>query len=135
MLAATDGHAKNFSLCLRPGGAFHLTPRYDVLSAHAFAGRGAGKLPAQKLRMAMAVSGKNRHYEWTGIRLRHWRETASRCGLPDVDALITELVEQTPGVVAAAGKHLPKNFPGFLAEGIFRGTRAAARALGAELRK
>ena len=135
LLAAIDGHAKNFSLFLRPGGAFHLTPRYDVLSAHAFVGKGAGKLPVQKLRMAMAMSGKNRHYDWLGIRLKHWRETASRCGLPNVDALITELVEQTPGVIAAATKHLPKNFPGFLAEGIFKGTLASARALGAELPK
>jgi serine/threonine-protein kinase HipA len=30
---ATDGHAKNFSLFLRPGGRFRMTPFYDVLSA------------------------------------------------------------------------------------------------------
>ena len=135
LLAAIDGHAKNFSLFLRPGGAFHLTPRYDVLSAHAFVGPGAGKLPLQKLRMAMALLGKNRHYEWTGIRLRHWLETADRCGLPHVDALIAELVERTPGVVATTGKLLPKDFPDALAERIFKGALAAARTLGAELPK
>ncbi|WP_043152982.1 HipA domain-containing protein, partial [Sphingobium sp. Ant17] len=29
----TDGHAKNFSIFLRPGGRFGLTPFYDVLTA------------------------------------------------------------------------------------------------------
>ena len=33
MLRAIDGHAKNFSLFLNPGGRFQLTPLYDVLSA------------------------------------------------------------------------------------------------------
>ena len=35
MLRAIDGHAKNFSLFLNPGGRFQLTPLYDVLSAWA----------------------------------------------------------------------------------------------------
>ncbi|MEY4580393.1 MAG: hypothetical protein RL701_5096, partial [Pseudomonadota bacterium] len=38
MLAATDGHAKNFSLHLLAQGRFRLTPLYDVLSAWPVAG-------------------------------------------------------------------------------------------------
>ena len=33
LMGATDGHAKNFSVFLRPGGRFRLTPLYDVISA------------------------------------------------------------------------------------------------------
>jgi len=33
LIGATDGHAKNFSIFLGPGGSFHLTPPYDVLTA------------------------------------------------------------------------------------------------------
>jgi serine/threonine-protein kinase HipA len=33
LLGATDGHAKNFSLFLTPGGRYHMTPLYDVTSA------------------------------------------------------------------------------------------------------
>jgi len=33
LLAATDGHAKNVSIFHRAGGAFGMTPLYDVLSA------------------------------------------------------------------------------------------------------
>ena len=32
LIGATDGHAKNFSIALRPGGRFRLTPFYDVLT-------------------------------------------------------------------------------------------------------
>ncbi|MGH7928066.1 MAG: type II toxin-antitoxin system HipA family toxin, partial [Candidatus Binatia bacterium] len=32
LLGATDGHAKNFSIFLGPGGRFRLTPLYDVMS-------------------------------------------------------------------------------------------------------
>ena len=33
LIGATDGHAKNFSVFLGPGGSFRLTPLYDVLTA------------------------------------------------------------------------------------------------------
>ncbi|MEP5758520.1 MAG: HipA domain-containing protein [Litoreibacter sp.] len=33
LLGATDGHAKNFSIALRPGGGFQMTPLYDILTA------------------------------------------------------------------------------------------------------
>src|SRR2546422_10977622 len=62
LLAAIDGHAKNFSIFLQAGGAFRLTPRYDILSAHPMLGHGRGKLSRHKIRMAMAVRGQNRHY-------------------------------------------------------------------------
>src|SRR5207244_7954816 len=38
LLAAIDGHAKNFSIFLRAGGAYRLTPRYDILSAYPMLG-------------------------------------------------------------------------------------------------
>src|SRR5690606_33334676 len=83
LLCAIDGHAKNFSVFLEPGGTFRLTPLYDVLSAHAFPGQGARRIPPQKAKMAMAVSGRNRHDHWREIRLEHFIQTARACGLPD----------------------------------------------------
>ena len=32
LIGATDGHAKNFSLCIFPGGRFKMAPLYDVLT-------------------------------------------------------------------------------------------------------
>jgi serine/threonine-protein kinase HipA len=41
LLAATDGHAKNFSVFIEPEGRFRLTPFYDILSMYpAFGGKG-----------------------------------------------------------------------------------------------
>ena len=34
MLAAIDGHAKNFSLFLKPYGSYEMTPLYDIISAY-----------------------------------------------------------------------------------------------------
>ena len=129
LLAAIDGHAKNFSLFLLPQGAYRLTPRYDVLSAHPVIGHGRGKLAAQKITMAMAVFGKNRHYRWAEIKRRHWIETAQRCGLPGMQALLAELVERTPKVLESVRSQIPKGFPLRLAESILNGVASSAKEL------
>ena len=38
VLAAIDGHAKNFSIAHLPGNTYRSTPLYDVLSAHPIIG-------------------------------------------------------------------------------------------------
>lgn len=77
LLAAIDGHAKNFSLSLQRSG-YQLTPLYDVLSAHGF--EQTGNLHPKKLKMAMAVNGKNRHYNWNTVYPRHWETHAKSVG-------------------------------------------------------
>lgn len=133
LLAAIDGHAKNFSVFLLRNGAFRLTPRYDILSAYPMLGHATGQLAPEKLRMAMALEGKNRHYHWSGVRLRHWLETAKRCGIPHMEALIRDVIDQTPGVLERARHTLPSGFPAQLADAILTGIQAAAAQLGAEL--
>lgn len=129
MLAAIDGHAKNFSLFIEPKGFYRLTPRYDVLSAHPVMGHGAGRLSAQKVKMAMAVDGKNRHYKWAEIRRAHFEQMAQSCRLPDAPALIDELVAATPPAIAEVADNLPANFPEDLAGAVFDGLTQAAEAL------
>ena len=59
LLAATDGHAKNCSVFLQPGGRFRLTPLYDVMSVQsAFDAR---QLRTNQMKLALAV-GDKRHY-------------------------------------------------------------------------
>jgi len=84
LIAAPDGHAKNFSVFIERGGRFRLTPLYDIMSAYPVMGHGAGMLPPEKLKLAMAFWGKTRYYEWNKIGPRHIRETARRCGMGDV---------------------------------------------------
>lgn len=133
LLAAIDGHAKNFSVVLQAGGAYRLTPRYDVLSAHPVLGNGRGKLSPHKIRMAMAVSGKSRHYRWREIEARHWLETAKRCGFPEMKPVMDEVIGQTPKVVEQVAKLLPRKFPVHIAETILTGTADAAQLLAEQM--
>jgi len=127
LLCAIDGHAKNFSLFQEAGGGYRLTPRYDVLSAFPVLGTSARRLSPKKVKMAMAVEGKSRHYLWHSILGRHWEETAKRCGLGGAfRSLTTELLDQTPGVVDSVASRLPEGFPDSVASPILEGLRASA---------
>src|SRR5581483_9649449 len=76
LLAAPDGHAKNFSVFLETGGRYRLTPLYDIISAWPVIGNGAKQLQWQKIKLAMAVGSRNAHYRMAIIQRRHWNETA-----------------------------------------------------------
>lgn len=130
MLCAIDGHAKNFSLFLEAGGAYRLTPRYDVLSAYPVLGTSAGRLQPRKVKMAMAVEGASRHYRWHAILPRHWQETARRCGAgAEFDSVREELVERTGGAINSVAGELPRGFPDSVAGPIFDGLKKSAEKL------
>ncbi len=133
MLAATDGHAKNFSLFHERGGKYRLTPFYDVLSAWPLIGRGAGKLDVHKVRLAMAVRSKSAHWKLNEIKARHWIETAKRCGIADMEAIIADVVSRTPAVIDRVQAAIPKGFPVPIADTILAGVRASSDRLQAEL--
>jgi serine/threonine-protein kinase HipA len=127
LLCAIDGHAKNFSVFLEAGGGYRLTPRYDVLSAFPVLETSKRMLAPQKVKMAMAAEGKNRHYLWHSILGRHWEETAKRCGLGSAfRSLVAELLDRTHGVVDSVSSRLPKGFPDSVASPILDGLRASA---------
>lgn len=127
-LAATDGHAKNFSLFHRPGGAFRMTPLYDVLSAWPIIGKSSRQLAYQKAELAMALRGKNTHYALADIRRRHWDGLAVLAGLPNASALVEEVSSEASKVIAGVLARLPKEFPAALAEKITAGLeRSLAR--------
>lgn len=135
MLSATDGHAKNFSLFLRPQGAFEMTPLYDVLSVYPMLGEGPGKLSVHRARMAMAVRSKNAHWLVNNIVRRHWLAVGTRYGIVSakgfgVDALIEKVVQHTPAAVQMVRAQLPPGFPHEVAEPIFEGLLQAAERLG-----
>jgi len=78
LLAAIDGHGKNFSIALNQNG-YQLTPFYDVLSAYPYFGQ--GNIQAKKIKMAMKVHSKNTHYKWSEIIPRHWPEHGQKQGV------------------------------------------------------
>jgi serine/threonine-protein kinase HipA len=132
MLAATDGHAKNFSIFLAAGGNFRMTPLYDVLSFLPADGRKAGKLQTKRLKLAMAVRSSNTHHQIGEIQRRHWNEMARRCGLGlDAEDLIIDLIERTPAVIAKVESALPKGFPDEVAQPILSGLLKSSQRLAA----
>jgi len=131
MLAASDGHAKNFSIYLHAGGSFQLTPIYDVLSAWPIVGNATNTLDYQKLRMAMAWQGDaNRHYRMRDVQRRHLAETARRCGYGEqIETALQELVQHVPLAIAEAGRQLPAGFPMDVFETISEGLQGMARKI------
>lgn len=133
LLQATDGHAKNFSVFLLPGGGFRLTPLYDILSTAPLIASGA--LSERRVKMAMGLLGKNKHYHFHEIEPRHFLATARATGFPEDQArqVMAKLAEQTPKVIAAARAALPHGFPAEVAESIFAGLTTRSRRLKAFL--
>lgn len=132
LLAAPDGHAKNFSIRLLAGGRYRLTPLYDVMSIWPVEGKGANQWSWFRARLAMAVSGKNRHYAFRDIQRRHFNAMAPRCSYgQDAEPIIERLIAQTPGVIERVSAELPQGFPAKVADRIFEGLRRTVAALDA----
>ena len=127
MLAATDGHAKNFSIRLLAQGRYRLTPLYDVLSAWPVTGPRQNQVHPKKLKLAMALLGTNKHYRIAEIHRRHFNMTAHQCGLgSDMETIIAEVIEKTPSVIESVGARLPKNFPEKIFNSVTTGLQKAA---------
>jgi serine/threonine-protein kinase HipA len=110
LIGATDGHAKNFSVFLSPGGGFKLTPFYDVLSAQqAF---DANQILRKDYRLAMSV-GKNRKYKILDITGRHFVETGKEAGLGPtiIREVITSVLEAAGAASDKAIAEMPDDFP------------------------
>jgi len=130
LLAAGDGHAKNFSLRILPESRYQLTPLYDVLSYWPIIGRGPNKIPLQDVRMAMAALGKNKHYRLTEVQRRHFNSTAERSGIgKTAEPIISEILKKTPLAIAAVQKDIPKGFPQNVLDPILAGLTESAKKL------
>lgn len=110
MIGATDGHAKNFSIFLGPGG-FQMTPLYDILSAEpAYA---SGQIRLQQMQIAMSVRGGKRYYRVDQIHPRHFWETGPKFGLGValVERAFERIAERGAGVFDQVAGDLPPGFP------------------------
>lgn len=134
MLRAPDGHAKNFSLFIRPRGAYGLTPLYDVMSAWPLIGAGPGLLSEHKIRLAMAIRSTNAHWKMKDIHRQHWLALGKRFGVLDdegreITALIDDIIERTPRVIAEVEAGLPAGFPEHVGRSVLGGLEFAAKQL------
>ncbi|MBY6141972.1 type II toxin-antitoxin system HipA family toxin [Leisingera daeponensis] len=110
LIGATDGHAKNFSVFLSPGGSYRMTPLYDILTAQP--ALNARQIERKQMKMAMSV-GNSRHYRFDQIHGRHFMQTAIRAGLSKKRArdLIEDIAERAPKALETAAESMPAGFP------------------------
>jgi serine/threonine-protein kinase HipA len=109
LIGATDGHAKNFSIFLRPGGGFRLTPFYDVLTAQPAFDK--GQIPRKAFRLAMFV-GHSRKYRVLEIAGRHFVEIGRKAGLGPtvIGQLIDDVLKRAAEAPAKALARMPDDF-------------------------
>ncbi|WP_305458328.1 type II toxin-antitoxin system HipA family toxin [Photobacterium leiognathi] len=129
LLAAIDGHGKNFSLFLEPESRYSMTSLYDIISAYPL--MDSNSIPKQKAKMAMALTGTKKYYKWQTIQPRHFLSTAKAVGFSTQRAneLMSEMKNQAPSVIEKVRQQLPNDFPTEISESIFNGVLKQAGRL------
>jgi len=117
LMGATDGHAKNFSVFLTPGGRYRMTPLYDVLSAQP--DYDAHRMRRREYKLAMAV-GDSRNYPIYRIHPRHFTQNAKAAGMPagEVEGIFAELAKALDGAIERTVAAMPEGFPMAMADSI-----------------
>jgi serine/threonine-protein kinase HipA len=132
ILAAPDGHAKNFSIRLLDQGRYQLAPLYDVMSIWPVAGASSADISWHRATLAMALAGNNRHYKFKEIQRRHFESSAvTLLRINHASQLIDETLAQIPRAIEMVEATLPEDFPKKVADSIFRGARWSAARLAA----
>ena len=123
LLAASDGHAKNFSVSINEGGRFQLTPLYDVLSAWPIIGNQTNQIPYQKAKLAMAIRTRNAHYNFDDIARRHWQEFTRKLGVPNAFEEMQHIADKIIEKIDSVYEELPDGFPIALIDSIKSGVK------------
>lgn len=132
LIGATDGHAKNFSIFLHPGGGYALTPLYDVLTAQP--SLDARQIERKQMKLAMSVGNSN-HYRIDEIQTRHFFQTGEAAGLSPslVRSAVEDVAARMESAFASLEGELPADFPPALHESVNAGVQRRMRVLQAGL--
>jgi serine/threonine-protein kinase HipA len=128
LLGAADGHAKNFSIFIGPGGRFRMTPLYDVLSAQPILDE--RQISRKKFKLAMSV-GRKRHYTISDV-VPQTAELAG-VGIAAMNAIFEDIVENAELRAEAAIAALPLDFPDQLVTSIMAALSHRIRLVAASL--
>ncbi len=128
LTGATDGHAKNFSIYLLPGGSYRLTPFYDITFGVSGAGR-HGTASARSEAVDGAQCHKGRKTEINAIYPRHFLATAKAVNFPRSRCWRSS--RSLPGMclqaIESARRTLPADFPATSGRPLQREHAEAAR--------
>ena len=84
LIAAPDGHAKNYSVLHAPGPQLRLAPLYDVITILPYP-----QLSYEKSRLAMSIGGER---QISKIDANHWRRLARQLAV-NADYCISQIRE------------------------------------------
>jgi serine/threonine-protein kinase HipA len=128
LLAAPDGHAKNFSIFIKRRGVYSLTPLYDVISAWPVIGSGRlGTIDYRRVKLAMAVRAKNPHWALDEILPRHWKAVCDRYAhLNGAWDRLCEMSASVDRAIDTVARTLPGDFPAPMWEAITAGMQRHA---------
>jgi serine/threonine-protein kinase HipA len=133
LLAATDGHAKNYSIFIRPRDAYEMTPLYDIISMWPYYGNAPNRFRRQKAGPAIVMRSKNVHRHFHTIHARHWRQLAMKHGGQAVWQGMVEMVEAADEALVQVQRQLPDDFPINTWDKISTGMREEAKRFLSEL--
>lgn len=121
LLAAVDGHAKNFSIFIMPEGRYQLAPLYDIISAYPMMAN--KQLQPQNIKMAMGLKSTTNHYHWQHVQRRHFLSAARFANYsPEIaESILDNMLDQVEHAIALTTSQLPANFPKKISEPIFQG--------------
>jgi len=121
LMGATDGHAKNFSILLRPNNSFALAPLYDVMTLQPAVDQ--KQLAHKHFKLSMSV-GNRTNYSIKYITGEHLLQSGKKAGLSTTNILtiFDDVRDHTASALAEVEKHLPDDFP----ENIHRSVSSAA---------
>ncbi|WP_332738389.1 HipA domain-containing protein [Hydrogenophaga sp.] len=111
LLAATDGHAKNFSIFLNREDVIELTPIYDVLSMWPYFGSAPSQFNRRKAGLAMGVKSRRKHHQFHTVLARHWNGIARGNGGNALWERMQAMVQSVPAALDRVEAALPADFP------------------------
>ena len=129
-IGGSDGHAKNFSVLIAPGGQVRLAPIYDVLTVLPYPRR----YHPPEVKLAMKIGGEYR-LDW--IARRHWARFAEEASLgasqvlSQVEDVVERLAHVIPAVCAQGrGEGLSMPFVDRFEEALLANVARASSTLG-----
>lgn len=100
------------------------------MSAYPVMGDGPNQWSLREVKLAMALVGKDRHYEAERIQRRHFNSAARRFGYgKTAEPLTQELIACTPAIVDQMQRALPHGFSQEVADKVLGELRRVASAL------
>lgn len=123
LLAAIDGHAKNFSLAIEKQGRYHLSPVYDVLSAYPMLGGKGWHHSELQMAMSLRSTQKGKKWHWSKIYAEHFYATAKFVGFSssDMKQVIEQICDTVQETIDSVATTLPKQIDENVRDQIFTG--------------